>query len=61
MHDVDLCVWFTTFVVHDSCFNMFIFGCSSWLFWVVDILGFWDCIFASALLVGSIEAWWTKR
>ena len=43
--NVDVCVWFTTFVVRVSCFNMLIFGRSSWLLWVQDILGFWDCLF----------------
>ena len=42
--NVDVCVWLTTFVVRVSCFNMFIFGRSSWLCWVQDIWGFWDCL-----------------
>ena len=39
-----VCAWFATCVVHVSCFNMFIFGRSSWLCWVQDIWGFLDCL-----------------
>ena len=53
LHDVEFRVWFTTFVVHDSCFNMFICGRSSWLLWVQDILGFGFQLFTVAQLIRS--------